>query len=306
MREFRFTVREEDEGLGIRKLLRKRLGLSSRLLARLKALRTVFLNGEPFQGWMKLKAGDEITVKLPEEESHFIPEDIPIRPLYEDGDILIIDKPAGYSVHPTKGHPDHTIANGLMCYMENTGQKFKIRFANRLDMDTSGILIIAKNPHAQDEIIRQMGSGKLKKYYLALTDGEPEEDEFTVNLPIGMPDPGQAARAVILDGTGRECVTHVKVAERYGGFSLCSIRLETGRTHQIRVHMSYLGFPVLGDPLYGRECPGLIDRQALHASRVEFLAPDGARPVVIDCPLPRDMENAIKKIKSEAGQNKQP
>ncbi len=300
MREFTFTVEKEDEGMGIRRLLKKRLDFSSRLLARLKAEHRVFLNGEPLQGWMTPRAGDVITAVLPVETSHFPPEDIPIRPVFEDDDLLIIDKPAGYTVHPTKGHPDHTIANGLMKYMADTNQTFKIRFANRLDMDTTGLLIVAKNSHAQDEIVRQMDGNILKKYYRALVVGEPAEDRFTIDLPIGMPDPEKVGRAVMPEGQGRPSVTHVLVEERFHGFSLCRIRLETGRTHQIRVHLSHLGFPIAGDPLYGGDCPGLIGRQALHAARLEFRHPADGRPMCVSCPLPRDMADAVNRVKTGA------
>lgn len=299
MKEFRFTVTKEDENLGVKKILRKHFDFSSRLFAKLKAQRRVFLNDVPLQGFMKPKEGDVIRALMPEEESHFEPEDIPVIPVYEDEDLLIINKPAHYTVHPTKGHSNHTMANGIMKYMKDTGQSFKIRFANRLDMDTTGLLIIAKNSHAQDELVRQMHANILKKYYLALVIGEIEEDQFTVDLPIGKKDPDQVKREVMPDGEGRPSVTHVKVLRRYPGFTLVKLRLETGRTHQIRVHLSYLGHPIAGDPLYGGSMPDLIDHQALHAYRLEFRHPDDGHPVSVEAEMPPEMKEAIRKVENK-------
>lgn len=311
-RVFRFTADAGDEGIGVKKLLRRHFDFSSRLFAKLKAQKRVLLNGRPIEGWMIPHEGDEVMAIMPEEESHFEEEDIPILPRYEDEDILLIDKPAGYTVHPTKGHVVHTIANGMMRYMRLTDQHFKVRFVNRLDMDTSGLLIIAKNSHAQDELTRQMREDKIDKRYLALVCGVLDDNEFTVNQPIGMPDPEKPNRAV-MEG-GRPSVTHVRVLERYPanengksgfgeeGFSLVEIRLETGRTHQIRVHMSWLGHPVAGDPLYGGDRPGMIGRQALHAYRTSFYHPVDGRRMTVCADLPEDILTAIEIVKGKRNQ----
>jgi len=297
MREFRYIVTKEDEGASIKRLLRHHFDFSSRLFAKLKAQKLVFLNDEPLEGWMNPVEGDVITAKMPEETSHFEEEDIPIYPVYEDQDLLIINKQAGYIVHPTKGHPVHTLANGVMKYMREQGESYKIRFVNRLDMDTTGLLIIAKNSHAQDDLTKQMKSGSLDKYYIAVVNGIVDQDEFTVNLPIGKVDPEKVARGVMPEGEGRPSITHVKVKERYAkGYTLVELKLETGRTHQIRVHMSHLGHPVVGDYLYGGNNPWLIDRQALHAYKLEFKHPGTGKPMSVTAPLPDDIKKVIEEV----------
>lgn len=299
MREFTFIIEKEDENLSIRKMIKRHLHFSSRLLAKLKAQKRVFLNGTPIEGYMKYKAGDEIRIVLPEEASHFPPEDIPIDVILEDEDIMVVNKQAGVTVHPTKGHSMHTIANGLMKYMQDTGKPFKIRFVNRLDMDTSGLLIVGKNSNAQDNLVGQMSRGELEKYYTAILCGIVEEDSLTIDEPIGHPEPEQVSRRVVHDGSGRPSVTHLKVLKRFSsGFTLVRLKLETGRTHQIRVHTSYIGHPVAGDPLYGGETPGLIDRQALHASSLTFHHPVTGERIHAEAPLPEDMEEMLKQISS--------
>jgi 23S rRNA pseudouridine1911/1915/1917 synthase len=297
MREFSFTVSKEEEGMAIKKILKRNFNFSSRLFARLKAQKRVFLNGIPLEGWMNPREGDRIVAVMPEEASHFPEEDIPVDPLYEDQDLLIINKPAGFTVHPTKGRPAHTMANGIQKYMRESGEKYKIRFVNRLDMDTSGILVIAKNSHAQDNLTGQMHTGEIRKYYQAIVIGRVEPDQFTIDLPIEKPDPDRPDRAVAPDGRGRRCVTHVRVLERFRKYTLVRLLLETGRTHQIRVHMSHIGHPVAGDSLYGGDRPWLIERQALHSCRIEFRHPAENRTLTIDAPLPDDMNQVLEKIK---------
>ncbi|MDD7718736.1 MAG: RluA family pseudouridine synthase [Eubacteriaceae bacterium] len=277
-------------------LIRRRFSFSSRLMSKLKYQHLVFLNGEEVAGWITPEVGAEISIKLPEEKSDFPAEDIPIYPVYEDDDLLIINKQPGVTVHPTKGHPSHTIANGLMTYMDKTSQAFKVRFVNRLDMDTTGLLIIAKNSHAQDEVTKQMKAKTTEKRYKAIVNGIVEKDEFTIDLPIGRPDPDNVARAVMMEG-GYPSVTHVKVLERYpAGYTMVELLLETGRTHQIRVHMSHIGHPLVGDFLYGGEHPELIDRQALHSYKLSINHPVSGERLVLEAPLPDDFKEVIEKI----------
>lgn len=312
-REFTFTVKKEDEGMGIRRMLKTNLDFSSRLLAKMRAMHLVYLNGEVLQGWMKPKEGDVIRAVLPEERSGFPPEDIPFGVIYEDQDLLIIDKPAGYTVHPTKGHPCHTMANGIMKYMDDHKQSWKIRFVNRLDMDTTGLLIVGKNSHAQDELIRQMQKNKLEKYYCAIVSGIIKEDAFTIDRPIGMPDPDKPNRAV-MEG-GRESITEVKVLERIPapengeiikglyentGHTLVQLHLLTGRTHQIRVHLSSIGHPITGDPLYGGDLQEIFPRQALHAMRLKFRHPAEDRIITAEAPLPKDMAGLLQMLRKAA------
>ena len=246
--------------------------------------------------------GDVISIDLPEETSDFPEEDIPIYPVFEDDDILILNKQPGVTVHPTKGHPSGTLANGLMKYMRETNQSFKIRFVNRLDMDTTGLLIVAKNAHAQEEITKQMKANTTEKRYKAVVNGIVKEDKFTINLPIGRPDPDHVVRAVMMEG-GYDSVTHVKVLERIpdenhpdGGYTLVELLLETGRTHQIRVHMSHLGHALVGDHLYGGENPDLLHRQALHSYQLTINHPITKERITLEAPLPDDIQQLINKI----------
>ena len=298
MREFKFVVEKEDEGIGLRKLLKKRLGFSSRLLTKLNSTKQVYLNGNVLRGYMKPKAGDIIKAVLPEERSNFPEADIPINVIYEDDDLLIINKQAKITVHPTRLHQDETIANGLMKYMRENSKSFKIRFVNRLDMDTSGLLIVGKNSNAQDKIIHQMHKGDVEKTYITLVNGIVSDDEFTVNLPIGRPDSDSPLRSV-MEVYGKPSITHVKVLERFSsGFTLLKVRLETGRTHQIRVHLTHLGHPLCGDTLYGDHCPEIIDRQALHAYNLSFKHPTIDKKMEFEAPLPEDFLKAIEIIKN--------
>ncbi len=298
MTKFKYIVTKEDDGLPIKKLIRTKFTFSSRLMTKLKMQNLIFLNGEPTAGWIIPNPGDIITVKLPEEKSDFPAEDIPISPVYEDDDLLILNKQPGVTVHPTKGHPVHTLANGLMKYMEDTNQAFKIRFINRLDMDTSGLLAVAKNSHAQDDFTKQMQANQTKKCYLAIVNGIVKDDDFTINLPIGRPDPEEVRRGVMDDGY--PSITHVHTIERYAkdnGYTLVELLLETGRTHQIRVHMSHIGHPLVGDELYGGNNPNLLNRQALHAYKLSFRHPVSSEPIVVTAPLPQDIKDVIEKIK---------
>lgn len=347
MEKFRYIITEEDAQTPIKSLLRSKFSFSGRLLTKLKYQNLVFLNGEPVAGWITPKPGDVLSIKLPEEKSDFPPEDIPIYPVYEDDDILVINKQPGVIVHPTKGHPYHTIANGLMQYMIDTDQCFKIRFVNRLDMDTTGLLIVAKNSHAQDDLVKQMKANSTEKRYLAVVAGILEEDQFTIDLPLGRPDPEDVRRKVMEDG-GYPSVTQVKVLARYNGegfgsglaayagykdsimedaeikevsfkpgdlitvngdlitvaelppgFTLVELKLETGRTHQIRVHMSHIGHPLIGDHLYGGYNPALLDRQALHAYKLCFRHPVSGEPLTVEAPLPADMQQLINRLEKE-------
>ena len=296
MAKFEYIVTKKDENTPVKNLLRQKFSFSSRLLSKLKYQHLVFLNGQETPGWITPKAGDILSVKLPEEVSDFPAEDIPIHAVYEDDDLLIINKQSGITVHPTKGKPCHTLANGLMKYMKDTDQKFKIRFVNRLDMDTTGLLIVAKNSHAQDELVKQMKANATEKRYIAIVNGVIPEDQFTIDLPIGRPDPEDVRRGVMQEG-GYPSVTHVRVLQRYSsGFTMAELLLETGRTHQIRVHMSHIGYPLVGDHLYGGLNPTLLPSQALHAYKLSFQHPVTKQPLTLEAPLPEDMLLVLKRI----------
>lgn len=296
MSEFTYTITAEDKDLAIKQILRQRFQFSARMRNKIKREKLVYLNGEQIPGWITAKPGDVLEIRLPEETSDFIPEDIPIRTVYEDSSLLIINKQPGIVVHPTKGHPQHTLANGIMKEMLDRGQSFKIRFMNRLDMDTSGIVAVAKNSHCQASFMKQSQAGLVEKRYLTIVKGLVKEDQGTISLPIGQPDPERVERAVVEGGS--PSVTHYQVLDRFrAGYSLVELSLETGRTHQIRVHMAAIGHPVVSDHLYGESSPFLIERQALHARKLAMLHPVTGEPVSFEAELPEDMANLLEKLR---------
>ena len=293
MAEFIHHVTEADDNMEVREIIRQYFSFSSRLRNKIKRNKLVTLNGKQSEGWYRVHTGDVVQIVLPEERSDFEAENIPLTPVYEDEDILLINKQPNLIVHPTKGHPTGTVANALMYRMQQTGEHFKIRFVNRLDMDTSGILVIAKNAFAQNEITKQMKSNMVEKRYVAIVEGIITEDDGTIDAPLGRPDPEDVRRGVV-EG-GQPSVTHYHVLQRYPeeNLTLVSLVLETGRTHQIRVHMSHIGHPVLSDHLYGTERPKIIPRQALHAANLTFTHPVTGERLSVEAPMPEDMQKVL-------------
>ena len=293
MGKYNHTVTEEEYGLTINQILKANYKFSSRFKTKIKFQSLVDLNGTPTPGFIKPEVGDVISIRLPEESSDFPPEDIPLDIIYEDDDIIAVNKQPGIIVHPTKGHPTHTVANAVMKYMIDSGQSFKIRFANRIDMDTTGIIIVAKNANAQNEISNQMRSGTIIKKYIALVEGVIDKD-MTIDLPVGRPSQESIQREVMPEG-GKEAVTDIRVLEKYSDHTLIECTIRTGRTHQIRVHLTHIGHPLAGDELYGGS-DKLINRQALHSYYLELKHPMTGDNLVIESDLPEDIKNAIKKL----------
>lgn len=302
MAKYEHIVTEEEKGLTINQILRQNYRFSSRFRTKMKYQSLVDLNGSPAPGYIRPEAGDIIGVRLPEETSDFPPENIPLDIIYEDDDLILINKQPGIIVHPTKGHPEHTIANAVMYYMQQSGQSFKVRFANRIDMDTTGIIIVAKNANAQNDLSNQMRQNRVIKKYYALTEGSIPEDHFIIDLPVGRPDQVSIRREVMDEG-GKNAVTEVTVvgrydSEKYGPYTLAEILLHTGRTHQIRVHLSHIGHVIAGDELYGGG-QELISRQALHAYHIEFTHPATGEYMVFETELPEDIRQAISRLEQE-------
>lgn len=299
MSKFKYIATEEDNGQELRWILRHRFRFSSLFRTKIKFGKLLCLNGVETPGWKKVKTGDLVSINLPDEKSDFPPENIPLDICYEDDDLLIINKQFGVTVHPTRGCPCHTLANGIMKHMIDNNQSYKIRFVNRLDTDTSGLLIVAKNSYTQNHITNQMRQKSVQKRYKALVLGNVSEDQFTIDLPIGRPDDGSIHRAV-MPVVGSPSITHVTVLDRMTKdgqyYSLVDLRLETGRTHQIRVHLSHIGYPIVGDSLYGGDGSMLINRQALHAYKLSFVHPVSECPIEITAKLPDDIEQALKLI----------
>ena len=283
-----YVALKEDEGKKVGNLLRDRLNISSRLLTKLKMNGKILVNRTSVFSSYIVHQNDEITVNIDfEEEDNIVPEDMNLDILYEDDYLLAINKPFGTVVHPSSYHPNKTLANGVKYYLNN---KKKIRAINRLDRDTSGIVLFAKNEYIQELMITNT---QIEKEYLALAIGKLPKDKDTLSFPIARKE-GSIMERIVTD-EGQTAITHYDVI-RYiedKDISLVHLKLETGRTHQIRVHLAYIGNSILGDTLYGYET-NLITRQSLHAYKTSFIHPITKEKINIIASLPKDMECLIK------------
>lgn len=290
-----YTTIKDDEGKSLLEVLSKNMEISSRLIRKLKQDKRIYYNGRAKPSVnLKVRCNDVIKVIMDLEENQFLAEDIPIDILYEDLDMMVVDKKPYIVVHPTLGHPTGTIANALAKHFNDIGINTKIRFINRLDRDTSGVLLIAKNPYAQQIISTQMKENSTDKRYIALVHGDLKSQSATINEPIGRVCEGDIRRCVI-DG-GQDSITHYEVIDRFNGYTLVKIKLETGRTHQIRVHFAHIGHPLVGDELYGGDST-VFERQALHGAEISFYAPRTRIYTTVKSELPEDMKKLIERLK---------
>jgi len=278
-----YTIQENDKT--VKGIMRENLNFSQRLSKRLEMTESILLNGSVAKLNKKVFKGDILSIGFDEEEDEYDAINILIDIIYEDSDLLVVNKPPYIVVHPTKSHQNNTVANGVAYYFKENGIKRKVRLVNRLDMNTSGIVIIAKNPYAHNELANQMKMDTVDKYYYAIVEGIIEEDKGTINQPIARLNPEDIIR--IVHPSGKECITHYAVERRFNNMTLVRLKLDTGRTHQIRVHMKYMGHPIIGDTLYGQECE-LINRQALHCYEMKFKQPLTGQDIIIKCPMPED------------------
>ncbi|UJF34479.1 RluA family pseudouridine synthase [Paenibacillus hexagrammi] len=294
-----YIVPPEDEGMLLKTILQNRLMVSRKLLSRLKLTEEgITVNGERKYINVKVAAGDRVEVRMEKEESDdILPQDLPLNILHEDEHLLIVAKDAGIIVHPTHGHYTNTIANAVVHHWRESGISCRFRPVHRLDQETSGVLAIAKTPYVHQQISEQMIRHEVKKEYMAFVWGTVEGPQGTINEPIDR-DPEQPhVRMVRPDGY--PAVTHFELDRQYAEAALVRLRLETGRTHQIRVHMKHLGHPLLGDKMYTlpcyeespavREIAGLLERQALHAYKLGFIHPGTREWVEYQAPLPADL-----------------
>ena len=262
----------------------------------------VTLNGRPLKKNYKTTPGDVLEVMLPDPEPvDVVPQNIPLDVVYEDSDVIVINKPVGMVVHPAPGHPDGTLVNALLYHCGDTlsGINGELRpgIVHRIDRDTSGLIIAAKNDKSHLALAEQLQDHSLARVYEAIAVGGFREDSGTVNAPIGR-HPVDRKRMAIDPRNGRHAVTHWSVLERFSGYTHIQCRLETGRTHQIRVHMASISHPLLGDVVYGNKKPysGLAG-QCLHARKLKFIHPSTGKLVEVECPLPNWFENTLKKLK---------
>ena len=284
---------EEDSTL--KEILLDKLNFSVRSLSKMKREQSVLINGEFKKPSTSVKKGDLIEVKIEEDMANFEPQDLNLEILYDDFDIIMVNKPPFMVVHPTKSHYDKTVANGVTDYIIKNNEKVKVRFVNRLDMNTSGLVIVAKNAYAHHTLSVDMGENKVEKTYITVVKGIVENDFGTINQPIYRPTEDSIKR--VIDERGQASVTHYKVLERLNDATILEVKLETGRTHQIRVHMEYIGHGIIGDELYGYVDEELINRQALHAYSLEFNQPRTKEKLNFKADIPEDMKNLIEKLR---------
>ena len=273
-------------------VLKEQFLLSDRLITKLKKANKIYLNSLPTYTKKSVTVGDTVSVLIDFEEdnSNIVASNIPLNIIYEDDYLLVLNKPANIAIHPSILHFDNSLSNGVKFYFDKLGLKKKIRIVNRLDRNTSGIVILAKNEYIQECLIKQMKTNEFKKEYLAIAKGILESKSGTLNFPIARKEGSIIERTVSSDGDS--AITHYDVVKEFNNLSLVHIVLETGRTHQIRVHFSHIGHPILGDTLYGSPSE-LINRQALHSYKLTFIHPVTKKVLSLEVPLPNDIENII-------------
>ena len=259
-------------------------------------------NSLPVKKNEKLTEGDTLEVELPEVQPvDILPENIPLDIVYEDEDVLVINKPKGLVVHPAAGHWTGTLVNGLMYHCKDSlsGINGQLRpgIVHRIDMDTSGLLIVAKNDMAHQALAQQLQDHSLSRTYVCIVVGGIKQDSGTIDAPIGR-HPTDRKKMAVTERNSKNAVTHWEVLERFSGYTLVQCRLETGRTHQIRVHLAWRNHPILGDAVYGSKQPELgQSSQCLHARELTFRHPRTGQPVTVSCPLPDYFEEVLKKLR---------
>jgi 23S rRNA pseudouridine1911/1915/1917 synthase len=271
--------------------------LSRTQVQKLIAAGNITVNGRLAKPGLRLNIGDRIDITIPPAPpSELKPEAIPLKIIYEDDDLIVVDKPAGLTVHPAPGHPEHTLVNAILAHfphLADVGDSLHPGVVHRLDKDTSGVMLVAKNSAAQIDLARQFQSHSVTKAYLALVKGKLTPENGIIEADIGRDPRNRKKMAVV--AKGREARTEYRVVKYIGNYTLLEVMPETGRTHQIRVHLAAIGFPVVGDKVYGVESK-YLSRQFLHASRLGFKLPSTGKYVEFESALPPDLEQALEDI----------
>ncbi len=274
--------------------------LSRTMIKKLIESNNILVNDKSEKVSYKVQANDNISIDVPEaKETKLKAQEIPLDIIYEDSDIIVVNKPKGMVVHPANGNPDGTLVNAILSICKNSlsgiGGELRPGIVHRLDKDTSGLIIVAKNDKAHINMSEQIKERNVKKTYIALVRGNVPEEEATINMPIGRSTKDRKKMAVTKNG--KQAITHFKVLKRYSKYTLLEIKIETGRTHQIRVHMAEIGYPVVGDAVYsnGKNEFG-IEGQMLHAYKLEFMHPITNKHMELTAPLPQYFEEVLKKL----------
>lgn len=288
----KYTIKETDIYQNVKEVLKAYFGISERLLLKLKNTQNILLNGTPTYVSKEIIPGDtiEVLIDFIEDNNNIVPTRMNLDIIYEDDSYLVINKLPNMAIHPSMLHYDTSLSNGVRYYFDSINLKKKIRPVNRLDKDTSGLVIFAKNEYIQECLVSQMKTKDMKKTYIAICEGIFKEKSGTINLPIARK-PGSIIERYV-DSSGDQAITHYEVLKESDNVSVVQCTLETGRTHQIRVHLSHIGHPILGDTLYGKKYP-TISRQLLHAYKLEFIHPISKENVSYIAPIPDDFKEFI-------------
>ena len=278
--------------------------ISRSMVQKLIEQKNIKVNGKDTKHSYKLKLNDEIEITIPQaKEIDLKAQDIPLNVIYEDNDIIVINKPKGMVVHPANGNPDGTLVNAVMNLCKDSlsgiGGEIRPGIVHRLDKDTTGAIIVAKNDKAHIKLSEQLKNHEVKKTYLALVRGIIKENEATINMPIARSKKDR--KKMDVDKNGKEAITHFKVLGRYKNkYTLLKINLETGRTHQIRVHLSYIGYPIIGDEVYSNgKNEWDVKGQCLHAWKLEFMHPITGKKISLEAEIPEYLKKIIKELKEE-------
>lgn len=294
VRRLELRVTPELAGIKVDTLLKKHMGLSGTVVRRIKWLEDgILADGRRVTTRYCPQDGEVLSVRLSDEQrrSGIVPHPGPLDIVYEDGDMIVLNKSAGVSVHPGPGHFCDTIGNFLLDYYDSKGEPSDFHPVHRLDRGTTGLLVAAKHPHAQEVLKNQLHTADFQRTYLAICQGVPQPPAGVIDVPIG-PKPGSLMEQMVRSD-GKPARTHYRTLSLHGGRALVKLRLDTGRTHQIRVHMAHIGHPLLGDFLYGQEDRDLIPRAALHSVRLALRHPITGQEMTFTAPLPEDMRRLL-------------